>query len=81
LFGFNILIGWANDYSGASASNPNGYNLGMWIFSVCGFLGLFFAIMLRINERGANAHGLEYGSIHKHKIEEIKQKKAELDNN
>lgn len=80
LFGFNIIIGWANDYSGASASNPSGYNLGMWFFSICGFLGLFFAIMLRIHERGINAHGLEYGSIHKHKIEEIKKKKAELDN-
>ncbi|MFA5780808.1 MAG: MFS transporter [Bacteroidales bacterium] len=80
LFGFNILVGWANDYSGASASNPSGYNLGMWIFSICGFLGLFFAIMLRINERGINAHGLEYGSIHKHKIEEIKKRKSELDN-
>jgi hypothetical protein len=33
LFGYNLLIGWANDASGASASNPGGYALGMWIFS------------------------------------------------
>jgi len=80
LFGFNILIGWANDSSAASATNPGGYNLGMWIFSICGFLGLFFAIMLRLNEKGPNAHGLEYGSIHKHKTEEIRKKKEDLDN-
>ncbi len=41
LFGFNLLIGWANDYGNASAANPAGYHLGMWIFSVLGFLGVF----------------------------------------
>ncbi|MBT8461591.1 MAG: MFS transporter, partial [Gemmatimonadetes bacterium] len=41
LFGFNWMIGAANDYSGASAANPGGYALGMWIFSVLGFLGFF----------------------------------------
>lgn len=62
LFGFNIIIGWANDYSYANASNPAGYHLGMWIFSLLGFFGLFFAIMLRISECGPRAHGLEYGT-------------------
>ena len=52
-------IGWANDYAGASAANPGGYALGMWIFSVLGFLGFFFAWMLRREETGPNAHGLE----------------------
>ncbi|MGE5437531.1 MAG: MFS transporter [Syntrophothermus sp.] len=47
LAGFNLLIGWSNDHSGASATNPSGYNMGMWIFSILGFLGLFFAIMLK----------------------------------
>jgi hypothetical protein len=61
LFGFNLLIGFAIDYSGASASNPGGYNLGMWIFSILGFLGLFFAFLLRKSETGPNAHGLEEG--------------------
>ncbi len=65
LFGFNILIGWANDVSHAGITNPNGYHLGMWIFSCLGFFGLFFAFMLRVNERGPKAHGLEFGSIHK----------------
>lgn len=62
LAGFNLLIGWANDTSSASAANPGGYHLGMWIFSSLGFFGLFFAFMLRQNERGPNAHGLEYGT-------------------
>ncbi len=59
LAGFNLVIGWANDYSGASAANPAGYHLGMWIFSSLGFIGLFFAWMLRRRETGPHAHGLE----------------------
>jgi MFS family permease len=59
LFAFNLLVGWANDYAGASATNPNGYRLGMWIFSVLGFLGVFFAFLLRRRETGPGGHGLE----------------------
>jgi MFS family permease len=65
LFGFNLLIGFANDISGASAANPGGYNLGMWIFSSLGFFGLLFAYLLRISEKGVSGYGLELGSIHK----------------
>ncbi|MEJ2052562.1 MAG: MFS transporter [Calditrichaceae bacterium] len=54
LAGFNLLIGWANDFSG-------GYTLGMWIFSILGFLGLLFAYLLRRNERSNKGHGLEKG--------------------
>ena len=54
LAGFNLMIGWANDYSG-------GYNMGMWIFSILGFLGLLFAFLLRKNEMGKKGHGLEQG--------------------
>jgi MFS family permease len=61
LFGFNLIIGWANDFSGASAANPAGYHLGMWIFSSLGILGFIFAFMLRINEGGKNGYGLEKG--------------------
>lgn len=61
LFGFNLLIGFANDFSGASAENPAGYNLGMWIFSILGFLGLLFAFLLRKSETGPTGHGLEKG--------------------
>ncbi|MFA6002964.1 MAG: MFS transporter, partial [Elusimicrobiota bacterium] len=45
LSGFNFLIGWANDHSAASAANPAGYQLGMWIFSITGFVGLTFAFL------------------------------------
>jgi MFS family permease len=56
---FNLLIGWANDMSGASAQHPAGYAPGMWIFSSLGFFGLFFAWLLRRRETGPHAHGLE----------------------
>jgi MFS family permease len=59
LAGFNLMIGWANDYSGASQANPGGYALGMWIFSVSGFLGFLFSYLLRRAETGPHAHGLE----------------------
>jgi MFS family permease len=59
LAGFNLLIGWANDHSHAGASNPGGYDLGMWIFSTLGFLGLTFAFLLRQRELGPHGHGLE----------------------
>jgi MFS family permease len=62
LAGFNLMVGWANDFSGASAANPNGYHLGMWIFSTLGFFGLIFAFFLRRNEMGPNKFGLEYGT-------------------
>jgi MFS family permease len=59
LAGFNLLIGWANDVSGASAENPGGYALGMWMFSTLGFFGLLFAWLLRRREMGPHGHGLE----------------------
>ena len=59
LAGFNLMIGWANDYSHAGVDNPRGYNLGMWIFSILGFLGLTFAFLLRQRELGSHGHGLE----------------------
>ena len=59
LFGFNLMVGWANDYSHAGPDHPSGYNLGMWIFSVLGFLGLSFAFLLRQGELGPHGHRLE----------------------
>jgi len=59
LFGFNLVIGWANDRWAASAANPAGYEVGMWIFSCLGFFGVLFAFLLRRSERGPGAHGLE----------------------
>jgi len=59
LFGLNLLVGWANEYGHADASNPDGYHLGMWIFSALGFLGVLFAFLLRRREMGPHGHGLE----------------------
>jgi MFS family permease len=59
LFLFNLLVGWANTYSHADASNPSGYHLMMWIFSILGFAGLTFAFLLRQREMGPNGRGLE----------------------
>jgi len=59
LAGFNLLVGWANDYSHAGPDNPRGYNLGMWIFSILGFLGFTFAFLLRQRELGPHGHRLE----------------------
>ena len=58
-FVMNLLIGKANDYAGAGLQNPSGYALGMWIFSVLGFVGLALAILLRVRETGPHGHGLE----------------------
>jgi MFS family permease len=58
-FGFNLGIGWANDHGHASATNPYGYHMGMWIFSILGLLGMLFAFLLRQRELGPHGHGLE----------------------
>jgi len=66
LAGFNLLVGWANDYRHAGADNPSGYRLGMWIFSILGFSGLTFAFLLRQRELGPHGHGLETITTAKH---------------
>jgi len=58
-FLLNLLIGKANDYAHAGPGNPGGYALGMWIFSILGFVGLALSISLRIRETGSHGHGLE----------------------
>ena len=60
LAGFNFLVGWANDIS-TDVAGVTDYRLGMWLFSITGVLGLFFAIQLRRQERGPNKFGLEKG--------------------
>jgi MFS family permease len=59
LFGFNILIGWSNDHWLATDKNPAGYTPGMWMFSGLGFAGLLLSWLLRRQETGPHAHGLE----------------------
>ncbi len=63
LAGFNLLIGWANDLSG-------GYTMGMWIFSILGFLGMLFSFLLRKAETGSHGHGLEKGMSKKIQVSE-----------
>src|SRR5215472_4110745 len=58
-FLLNLAVGSANDYAQAGPDNVGGYALGMWIFSVLGFVGLTFAILLRIRETGPEGHGVE----------------------
>ncbi|HRR57265.1 MAG TPA: MFS transporter [Acidobacteriota bacterium] len=55
----NFLIGWSNDFAGAGADNPGGYALGMWLFSLLGWLGFLFAVLLRKAEAGPQGHGLD----------------------
>jgi len=61
VFAFNYLLGWSNDISGASAENPGGYAMGMWILSILGIIGFIFAYLLRREEKSENGHGLEVG--------------------
>lgn len=57
--GMSWAIGTVNDLSGASATNPDGYIPGMWMFAGLGFLGILFSALLWRSERGPGAHGLE----------------------
>ena len=58
-FLLNLLIGNANDYAHAGLDHPGGYALGMWIFSILGFVGMALSILLRMRETGPYGHGLE----------------------
>lgn len=60
--GFVWLVGKANDVSQASAENPEGYQMGMWVFSVLGIVGLVFSYLLYKSEKGPKGHGLELPS-------------------
>ena len=58
-FALNWMIGKTNDYTHAGIGNASAYAAGMWIFSILGFVGLAFAILLRRRETGPEGHGLE----------------------
>ena len=58
-FIFNLAIGRANEISHAGPTNAGGYALGMWIFSILGFVAFFFSFLLYKRETGPNGHGLE----------------------
>jgi MFS family permease len=59
LAAMNWIIGRANEAQKASESNPEGYALGMWVFTALSFAGLLFSYLLWRTEKGPNAHGLE----------------------
>ncbi|MCC6548510.1 MAG: MFS transporter [Ignavibacteriaceae bacterium] len=59
---FNWMIGIANDSQQAGPQNPEGYNLGMWLFSILGVLGLIFSFALRISEAKKGSSGLDSSS-------------------
>ena len=63
---FNILVGWANDTS--TVEGITDYSLGMWFFSITGFVGLAFAYLLRRQETGMQKSGLEMGHEELHKF-------------
>ena len=58
-FVLNLLIGKANDHRHAGLNNPEGYRLGLLIFTVIGVAGFIFATLLRVRETGPHSHGLE----------------------
>ena len=55
----NLLVGWLNDASGASAANPEGYATMLTFFTALSLVGFAFAVLLRRREVGPHGHGLE----------------------
>jgi MFS family permease len=68
VFVFNILLGWSNDISSASAQNPDGYAMGMWILSILGIIGFIFSYLLRKEEMSSKGHGLELSMVEREKL-------------
>jgi MFS family permease len=58
-FALNLLIGRANDYQHAGLDNPDGYRLGLLVFTAIAVAGFIFATLLRAREAGPHAYGLE----------------------
>jgi len=56
LASFNLIIGYVNDISG-------GYTLGMWIFSLLGFAGMFFSYLLKKSDARTNDRKLELSTV------------------
>ncbi len=58
-FVLNLLIGKVNDYRHAGLNNPQGYRLGLLVFTAISVAGFICATLLRIREAGPNNNGLE----------------------
>lgn len=50
----NILAGYINDRSGASAANPAGYDAMLWFFGLLSVAALVFATLLLKRRSGAS---------------------------
>jgi MFS family permease len=59
LAGFNLLIGFTNDKFLAGENNPSGYIPGMWLFSICGILGMMFALFLKKSAKKGDSINLD----------------------
>jgi len=59
LTAFNLAAGALNDFGGASAQNPAGYDLMLWMFAVMSLAAVVFSWLLLRRETGPHAHGLE----------------------
>ena len=56
---FNLGAGALNDWGGASAENPAGYDPMLWMFTGLSVAALVFSWLLRQRETGPHTHGLE----------------------
>ncbi len=56
---FNLAAGALNDWGGAGAENPSGYDPMLWMFTVLSLAAVLFAWLLRQREAGPHGHGLE----------------------
>jgi MFS family permease len=56
---FNLGAGALNDWGGASAENPSGYQPMLWMFTILSLSALVFSWLLRQREAGPEGHGLE----------------------
>jgi len=56
---FNWFAGQLDDWGGASANNPAGYQPMLWMFALLSLAGLVFSALLRRRETTGVAHGLE----------------------
>ena len=68
VFTFSYLLGKSNDVFAASADNPEGYAMGMWILSILGIIGFIFSYLLRKAETGSKGHGLELSMAERQKL-------------
>lgn len=56
---FNLLIGWVNDLGGASALNPTGYRVGLWLFTLLAGVAVVSSWLLKQATKYPEAQLLE----------------------